>query len=136
MYVKYGILADAVVASAAGKWNLIGTFTNIWITDPPHTWPRLGILIRMEFDRREAGDHVGRVDFVDPTGTRLGGPPEFSFTVPSDNVDPSMPIVLELALEVNNLTVPGEGNYDFTVRVDGTYLYSIPLYVRERKKTG
>ena len=136
MYVKYGILADAAVPGAKGKWNLIGTFTNIWITDFPHTWPRFSILIRIEFDPREAGDHVCRVDFVDGTGTRLGGPPEFSFKIPSKNVDPSMPIVFEMAMEVNNLTTPEEGNYDFTVRVDGTYLYSIPLYVRERQQTG
>lgn len=29
MYVIYGILPDAVAAGAAGKWNLIGTFTNL-----------------------------------------------------------------------------------------------------------
>ena len=136
MYVKYGILADAAVQGAGGKWNLIGTFTNMWIAHFPKTWPRFSVLVRLEFDRREAGDHVARVDFVGPTGTRLGGPPEFSFKVPSDTADLSMPIVVEWAMEVNNLIIPGEGNYDFTVRVDGTYLYSIPLYVRERQQTG
>lgn len=136
MFVKYGILADAAVPGASGKWNLIGTFTNMFVVDFPMTHPRFSILIRIEFDHREAGNHVGRVDFVDGTGTRLGGPPEFSFEVPSENVDLSRPIVLELAMEVNNLVLPEAGNYDFTVRVDGTYLYSIPLYVRQRESAG
>lgn len=132
MYVKYGILADGV-AMSSGKWTLVGIFNTVWMAKFPKKWVRLSVFVRIEAERREAGDHTAKLDFVDETGQRLADPPELKFSLDPAGVVEGTPLVAEFVMEVGNLNIPGPGNYDFTVRVDGTYLYSIPLYVRQRK---
>lgn len=128
MFVRFGILGDAVV-STSGKWNLLGNFNLIWGKTFPVRWGTLGILLRIEGDHREVGPHTLKVDFVNETGERLSGPDPITFELPAPRV-PGFPVDFVIGIQWENLDIPAAGNYDFVVRVDESYLDSIPLYVR------
>jgi hypothetical protein len=53
-----------------------------------------------------------------------------SFGLPGSEIE-GAPAALEIGLEIMNLVVPKAGNYDFAVRVDGSIVDMIPLYVRD-----
>jgi hypothetical protein len=132
MYMRYGVLADAVVSTGGGKWAAIGTFQVIWAPSFPHKHQRVGILIRLENDRPDLqGDdrHSFAIDFVSPIGERINGVTG-SFGLPGSEIE-GAPAALEIGLEIMNLVVPKAGNYDFAVRVDGSIVDMIPLYVRD-----
>ena len=131
MFVRFGILGDAVVATG-GKWNLLGQFNLVWAKSFPVGLPPMGILLRLEGDHREIGDHTLRLDFVDETGQRLDGPEPLDFTFAAPRM-PGFPIEFVIGIQVGGLQVSAAGNYDFVIRVDNTYLDSIPLYVRDAK---
>ncbi len=131
MFVRFGLLGDAVVPTG-GKWNLIGQFNLIWAKEFPVRLPPMGILLRIEGDHREIGSHKLQLDFVDETGQRLGGPDPIDFEFPRPRV-PGFPVEYIVGIQFAGLEVPDSGNYDFVIRVDGTYLDSIPLYVRDAK---
>jgi len=128
MFVRFGILGNAAVI-AGGKWNLLGHFNLLRTRVFPLRWPEMGILLRLEGDHREIGRHTLRVDFVNETGERLTGADALEFQLNEPSV-PGFPIDFVIGIKVANLDIPGPGNYDFVVRVDDTYLDSIPLYVR------
>lgn len=128
MFVRFGLLGDAVVASG-GKWTLVGNFNLLWGQDFPLTWALMGLLIRIEGDHREVGEHTLRLDFVNDLGERLTAPPAQPFTFNPPRA-PGFPVDFVIGIQIANLQIPGPGNYDFTIRVDETYLDSVPLYVR------
>ncbi len=131
MFVRFALLGDAVVATS-GKWNLLGNFNLVWGKTFPVFWPELGILLRIEGDHREIGKHQLRLDFVDETGTRLSGPDPVDFEFPTPRMA-GFPIEFVVGVQVRGLEIPTAGNYDFVIRVDDTYLDSVPLYVRDMK---
>ena len=134
MFIKHAVIADAVVAGGGGKWNIIGTFNTIFAPDFPVKHPRLGLWLRIEAHDREAGKHTLRVDFVDGTGKKLVRLPEMKFTLQREGVLEGTPLSMQVGLEINTISIPDPGNYDFAIRVDGTYLDSVPLYVRKVQK--
>ncbi len=129
MFVRFGLFGDAVVSSG-GKWTLVGHVNLVWSRKFPTTAPPLGLLLRIEGDHREIGKHVLRLDFVNDLGERLGGPDPVQFAFDRPNVS-GFPIEFVIGVTILNLPLPKAGNYDFTVRVDDTYLDSVPLYVRQ-----
>jgi hypothetical protein len=131
MFVRFALLGDAVIPTA-GKWNLLGNFDLIWAGSFPTQWPAMGLLLRIEGDQREKGEHELRIDFVDETGNRLAGPDPQKFTLVEPTVA-GFPLTYVLGVHIANLEIPAAGNYDFVIRVDGAYLDSVPLYVRESK---
>jgi hypothetical protein len=131
VFVRFALLGDAAV-NTGGKWNLLGNFNLVRAKQFPATWPRMGLLLRIEGDHREIGEHVLQLDFVDDTGVRLAGPGPMPFEFKKPRL-PGFPVEFVIGLEIHGLTIPAPGNYDFTIRVDGTYLDSLPLYVRDAK---
>ena len=131
MFLRFGLLGDAVVASS-GKWSLIGQFNLIWGREFPVVHPQMGILVRLETDRRHLGKHSLRLDFVNEMGERLSGPDPLSFAFNEPRTK-GFPVEVVVGVQVGNLEIPEPGNYDFIVRVDDTYIDSIPLYVRHLK---
>ena len=134
MYVKYALVADHVVPAGVGqKWNVLGTFTNITAEEFPYTHQRLGLLVRVEGHSTEAGEagkHTLEIYLIDEDGQRLRAPrplkAEFKF-----DASPGIPPGLEIGMELNGVVFEKPGNYEFAIKVDGTYLDSAPLYVRK-----
>ena len=130
MFLRYGVLADSVVPGDGGKWNVIGTMNVIQARSWPATHRRLGILLRIEGDYSEIGEHTLQVHFVNALGERISGPPELKISLEPPTT-PGFPLGGEVGVEINNLVIPAAGNYDFAIRIDGRYVDSIPLYARE-----
>lgn len=130
MFLRYGILADAVLPAGSGKWNVIGSMNVIWSASWPAVHHRMGLLLRIEGDPQETGKHELEIDFVDEMGQRITGPPKANFELGSPTI-PGFPIGGEIGVEINQLKIPGPGNYDFVIRIDGRYIDSVPLYARD-----
>lgn len=128
MFVRFALLGDAVVVTG-GKWNLLGNFNLVWAKSFPTRCPQMGILLRIEADHREIGKHTLKLDFVNETGERLSGPDPLEFELGQPRA-PGFPVEFVVGIQINNLQIPDPGNFDFVIRVDDTYLDSVPLYVR------
>jgi hypothetical protein len=134
MFLRYGILADHVLPAGNGKWNVIGTMNVIRARSWPAVHSRMGILLRIEADHREIGEHTLQIDFVDGMGNQVGTVSEKAFNLKAPETE-GFPIGLELGAEIHGLKIPGSGNYDFVVRIDGRYIDSVPLYARDVPKS-
>ena len=129
MYLRYGLLADAVAPGAQGKKNIIGTFDTIHSQDFPCQHPGLSLAIRIEGHLSELGKHNLELSFVDAdfNPIRKSAGAEFSLEKQQSPVEGISPAV-ELGINIQNLLLPKPGPYEFVVRVDGRHLGSIPLY--------
>ena len=138
MYVRYGLLADGIVPGADGKKNIIGTFNTIFAANFPARFAQnIYVLIRLEGHDSEAGEHELTVDIVNETGERIVTPPytqKFSFD--RNRTTTGTPLTREVVVEIEGLAFISAGNYDFAIRVDGRYLDSVPIYVRQSEQSG
>lgn len=132
MHVQYALLADGIVPGHGGKKNIIGTFNTIYSPGFPATFAsRIYLLVRILAHESEAGSHTMKVDFVDETGARLAqNTLEVNFVLAREKTIPGTPLSAEVVLEINGLAFPDAGNYDLTIKVDDTYLDSVPIYAR------
>ena len=129
MYLRYGLLADAVVHGALGKKNIIGTFSAIQASEFPCIHSSLSIAIRIEGDSSEVGTHSFELGFVDADYKAVVSPVKGRFKLETEKMSKGISAAVEMEIEVNNLPLPKEGAYEFIVQVDGRHLGSIPLYV-------
>jgi hypothetical protein len=100
MFVRFALLGDAVIHTR-GKWNLIGNFNLIWARSFPTRWPAMGILLRIEGDRREIGKRTLRLDFVNESGERLVGPEPVEFEFAEPRV-PGFPVEFVAGIQVED----------------------------------
>ena len=129
MYLRYGLLADAVVHGAIKKKNIIGTFSAIHASEFPCIHPSLSIAVRIEGHSSEVGTHSFELGFVDADYKAVVPPLKGRFNLEKEKVPiEGISAAVEMAIGINNLPLPKEGLYEFTVKVDGRHLGSIPLY--------
>lgn len=130
MYLRYGLLADAVVHGAIGKKNIIGTFSAIQASEFPCIHSSLSIAMRIEGDSSEVGTHSFELGFVDADYRAVVPPLKGRFKLETGKMSiEGISVAVEMEIEVNNLPLPKEGAYEFIVQVNGRHLGSIPLYV-------
>lgn len=132
MHVQYALIADGIVPGHGGKKNIIGTFNTIYAPRfPAKIANRVYLLVRIQAHETETGSHVMKVDLVDETGARLSKEPaKVDFVLDREKTVEGTPLSVEVVLEINGLAFPDAGNYDLTIKVDDTYLDSVPLYAR------
>ena len=132
MYVRYALLADGIVPGAGGKKNIIGTFNSIYCPGFPVKFDgRIYLLVRVQGHDSEAGQHTMVVDLVDEIGGRVvKNSARVDFVLDRKRTLKGTPLSSEVVLEINGLFFPEAGNYDLTIKVDDTYLDSVPLYAR------
>ena len=132
MHVAYALLADTATSGGRGKLNIIGTFNRIWAPDFPSVHGRMALVVRLEGHVTEAGEHTLEIQYVNQDGQEIaGGPPQIPFRLNKENRLPGAPLSQQVMMEINNLPLPEAGVYEFAIKVDGTYLDSIPLYVQQ-----
>lgn len=129
MYLRYGLLADAVAPGAQGKKNIIGTFTTIYAPQYPCNQPGLSLAIRIEGDPSELGRHHMELSFVDADYKAVRGSVTADFDLEKEKIPvEGIPLAFEAVLNIQDLRLPNPGSYEFVVKVDGRHLGSIPLY--------
>lgn len=132
MHIQYALVADGIIPGHGGKKNIIGTFNAIFCPGFPAKFAtRMYLLVRVHAHDSEAGQHSMVVDLVDETGARLAkNSAKVDFALDRKTTIQGTPLSAEVVLEINGLFFPEAGNYDLTIRVDDTYLDSVPLYAR------
>jgi len=127
MFLRYGILADAITDSAAGKKNIIGTLTVINAVKYPCQHHSIALVLRVEGSRTEEGEHVLEIAFVDADYKPVGPTVKGQFVFKAEDVPEGMPFAIETAFTINGLPLEKPGNYEFTVKIDGRHIGSVPL---------
>ena len=130
MYLRYGLLADAVAPGAQNKKNIIGTFTTILSQNFPCKHTSLSLAFRIEGAHTELGKHHLELAFVDADFKEIGKPVAKDFNLQKEKLPiPGIPLAVELVMEVRGLPLPGPGVYEFVLKIDGRHIGSVPLYV-------
>src|SRR5437588_732403 len=129
MRLEIFTLCDAATTDATGKLNILGSFDRLSAKEAPVIHPQCALAIKLRFERLEEGEKRIRIAFVDSDGasvmptlnatTRVQfGPTDSSVTVP-------------LALVIQQLKLPGFGEYSIDLAVDDRHEASIPLVVSQ-----
>lgn len=125
-------LCDSANVSQEGKLNILGLFTHIGAHEFPYVHPAMVLVFRLqllptEFDK----EHKVELTFIDQDGKVLI---KLDGTVKSVGHGTSAR-ELDQILTINNLVLPGPGNYSFRVNVNGSEIGDIPLIVESRERT-
>ena len=121
MYMRYGLVADAIVPGSQGKNNIIGTFTNITAEGFPFNHPSLSLLVRIEGDASELGQHQMELRFVDADHRQIGETVSGGFEFTQDLR------ATEMSLTIQGLPFPKPGQYEFVITVDGRHIGTVPI---------
>jgi hypothetical protein len=131
MKVPFAFLADFAVAHPDGKIYVIGGgWDTILVGSLPATHPHLSLVLKFEFTPAECGlQHTITIHPLDADGA-----PFLQVTtmqaVPQKNPQyPRLPVGLQYVLNVQGLMLTKEGEYIFSILVDGQEAASIPIRV-------
>lgn len=126
MYIRHGIIADAVFDAPHGKKNIMGTFTSVFSSVFPFA-QRLSLYIRIEGDASSKNKQVNiEVGIVDADHKDIA--PSVSGPIVLGGGESSSPGA-DLVLNYEGLPIPKSGTYEFLVKADGRFLGSIPFSV-------
>ena len=133
MYLRYGIIADSIVMGTMGKRNIIGAFSSIFSPTFPLIYPSISLVIQIDGDSSEGGIHDLELSFVNADYKALVPPIKGQFDLMKDMTPiDGLPLSTEIALDLQNIPIPGIGVYEFSIKVDGRHLGGIPLYVADK----
>ena len=129
MHLRYGFIADHITPGHANKKTVIGIFDLVVAPAFPIKHKTLSLLVRVEGSRLEAGAHRLAIELIDADGQRLGKSQEIRFELKIEGrAYPDAPLGWEFVMEIPDLVLPQAGAYEFTIKVDGRHLGSVPLY--------
>jgi len=128
MQLEVFALCDAAT-DQMGKLNILGAFDRVG-GELPMVLPQCAVVLRIRWDRVDAGNHTLLLQFQDLRGIPLVPPLESQIGVPS------MPAQLDshavnLVLNMQRLHVEREGKYVVMLRIDNIEIARIPLYVED-----
>lgn len=133
MEIRFATVADTANVSREGKLNITGMFTTIWAAhDPPVHWPSMDLVIILETDASEVGEHSLEIKFVDADGEVLqtqGG----TFDAPQPST-PGFPQRIQFVLSYRGLEFPRFGDYAFDIFIDDRYGDTVFLHVKSREE--
>lgn len=93
----------------------------------PLVVPTMTLVLRVEAQPTEVGQHRLGIRLVNADGRLLMAPPDAEFEVGSGRR------LVNFLMEVANLRFPAAGSYGFEVRIDGQHCRSWPLELIEVK---
>lgn len=127
----------AVVAEHAwvenGCLSLCKTFDSINADKFPYLLPRMSVALRLLIRRSEVGEHKLNITLADSDGKKLmSSDLNINFQPPQGSVPEAS---FSFALNGQNIAFPKVGDYVVDILIDGRVEASIPIYVREVKRT-
>src|SRR5438094_4404795 len=127
MKVEVLTLCDAATVDAAGKLNILGAFDRLNATAEPITHPHCALAVKLRFERIEAGHKKIRLTFVNADGAPVMPPIDGTADVRFQG--PESSAAVSFALNIQQLKLPGLGEYSIDLAVDGRHEGSVPLFV-------
>jgi hypothetical protein len=122
------LLADFAIAHADGKLYVTGGgIRSLEFSTFPGTHLKLALALGFEFSAEELGTpHPVRIEAKGPGGEAVVRPAEFFLHVPADEPPPAY---LNLVYNMERVVFPTEGDYIFTIIIDGKSAGEVPLRI-------
>ncbi|MBF6592351.1 MAG: hypothetical protein IVW57_17710, partial [Ktedonobacterales bacterium] len=122
MKLAYAILADAAQLGQDGKVSLLGgDFDTINAATFPLTHPALSLVMRLDFEPREAErEYWLRVTLAGPGNAPLAATPASAFTPRVLPGREEQVVRAMFVIGLNGLTFDQQGTYQFRLLVDDT----------------
>lgn len=127
MNLEAFLICDAATDNA-GKLNLLGAFDSVFLNDVPATHPHCAVVLRLRFDKSEAGEHTITLHLIDEDGKHAIQPLEGRLRV-HGNMNATA--TSNLILNMQGLKLTRFGEMAFHLQIDGKPVGSLPLYVRK-----
>ncbi len=129
MNIDFAAIADAATVDGGGKLNILGIFDRIRVREFPARHRRLALVLRLAAGPEDQGEFAADIRLIDPDGgqvLRLDGTIRVG-EAPKGAVNPEtrIPHVLNL----DGVTFPKAGVYNFEIRLDEELLQVMPLTV-------
>jgi hypothetical protein len=131
MRVPFAFLADFAVAHPDGKIYVIGGgWDTIVAGSLPATHPHLSLVVKFEFAPAECGrQHTVTIHPLDADGVPFLQVTTMQVTPQKNPRHPRLPVGVQFVVNIQGLMLTKEGEYSFSVLVDGQEATSIPLRV-------
>jgi hypothetical protein len=128
--VKFGFLADYANQTGDGKVNAIGTFDRIFASEFPALQAHLALVLAFEVRAADAGQTKNiEVRLISEDGQPVAPPLTMSIVVPPPPA-PAPVVTFWQAMNLRSVVFPAEGDYEFSVSVDGHQAYSVELHLQ------
>ena len=126
MEVKIAALADYVNITNEGKLNILGVFGNIMTETVPAVHAKMVLVAQIEFDSTETGEKDMRIVLVDEDGAEVLSA---SGKVLIERMTEGRPSIFNQMLDLNNVTFPKFGRYEFRILIGGVLACRVPFDV-------
>lgn len=123
MKTSLAFLCDAANVTGENKLNVLGVFSTIASKRFPVTFPSLSLVLRLESDLEEAGDHSIAVRLIDSDGQDVLA--RMDVPVRLEKAGEDLMSITTMAM----VTFPRAGDYSFEVSTAERRLASVPLKV-------
>lgn len=126
MDVIAGFIADSANISGEGKLNVLGVFDVLFSQNFPFTCPQLSLALCYGITGADAGTQkIVEIQFRGEDGAELTGKLQAILHVPPAPIVPRATVWQAVNLQL--LSVPKEGSYEFCISVDSHQAFSVPL---------
>lgn len=130
MNLNLAAICDHAMVDQQGKLSLIGIFQNVWVAQFPAMHARLHLVLRLQGNRSEIGEHSIQIEFLDPDGEALiKGGGSVTFKDPPSGVSD----IEASAILTFDLPLPKEGRYQFTIKIDDDLETVLPLTAMQQQ---
>ena len=131
MKVLLFTLCQAANIDIKNNLNILGAFDIITATRVPIVYSST-LVLKLRFDKRDAGKKTFRISFIDADGKKLlpSLENEFFVTIP----DGSSFCFMNFIHPIHKLPLNHFGNYSIDFSIDGSLVWSFELIVAEARK--
>ena len=131
MEIEFAFLADAAEVPPNHKLYVMGGgLDKLYARSFPATHPQLAFVLKLRVHPVECErPHKLEIQFWDPDGRRLSPEIRGEFTAQRDPESSTRPTFVQLVFNIVGLQLPGPGDFDFHIVVNGQHLKTVPLYV-------
>jgi hypothetical protein len=128
--MKVSVFTLCDYARAEGeKMNIIGTFNTIYANQAPAVYPLCALAIIMRFEKIEEGPKTVRISLIDSDGKPVM--PTLNAQLNVQFSSATSEATVQLALLIQQISLPRFGEYSIDLAVDGRQEASTPLYVQQ-----
>lgn len=128
MEVRLAVMADAASVDQSGKLSVFGIFDVVFAKSLPAGHAGGSLVVSLDADRGDVGDHSIEMLFVDTDGSFLAKVTAVTTVPPLD--DEASFFVVNGVFPIPLLPLPALGPYQWDIFLDGRYATSVRLDVR------
>lgn|SRR5512146_2920237 len=130
MELKFAMIADEALFAADGKLSIIGIWDTLKVSIPgaPARIPRCSLAGQLQASVLEGTAHRIRIRLVQDDGDPVG--PDYpaaplTFPIPA----PGRPPRANFVYRIQDVALPGTGDFDFEIYIDDVRVGSVPFTV-------